>query len=41
MNKTKHSDLREKRLYQKENGFAIICIFAICYHTDKKSKQTI
>ena len=30
----------EKRSWKKENGFAIICIFAIGYHTDiQTSKQ--
>ena len=32
----------EKKTLKKENGFGTICMFAICYHTDKQtSKQYI
>ena len=32
----------EKRFQKKENGFAIMYIFAMCYHKDKQtSKQTL
>ena len=38
MNKS-HWDQTEKKTLKKENGFGNICIFAVCYHTDKQPSE--
>ena len=44
MNKNRRDQTQfspEKRLKKKENGFSVICIFAIFYHTKKSNKEII
>ena len=40
MNKN-HKKKKKKKNYEKENGFVIISIFAICYHTDKQKNNIL
>ena len=44
MNKNQRDQIQfspEKKLYKKENGFVIISVFAIYYHTDKQTNNIL